>query len=244
MADAEKTKDIETIDYLGVILSRWWLILLGTLVCAVAAAGVSLFLPNVYEASVVLLIAPPQFRTELKPGVLPAQTYQRILHSKSLMEKVLQNMKSRHGDDFNDTAQIEALKQRIEIVSQQARLAIEQLETSREELESEKERLAMLIERIGAVEVAGKWLGQVPESEIDLSAMNSRQKGITTELLKVARLYQETTERLADLAETADVETLKKSWAPTERCWWRKTPIGRTDLLPLIWFGCCAKKMV
>ncbi len=304
MADAEKPKGNETIDYLGILLTRWWLILLGTLVCGIAAAGVSLLLPNEYEASAVLLIAPPQFKTELNPGILPIQTYQRILQSKGLIEKVLQNMKNRRAEDFNettvedllnncrveievagkqeaeaeslllvlfarhenpayakemadiwvqefmalnntlhkkrtgetdqfvsgqfqeaktklvqtenavtdfnDTAQMETLKQRIAIVSEQANQILEQLETNREDLEFEKGRLATLDERVGAVEIDGKWLGQLPDGEVDLSGMNSRQKGIAAELMKVARLYQETTERLANLAETADVETLKK----------------------------------
>jgi succinoglycan biosynthesis transport protein ExoP len=256
MADAEKPKGNETIDYLGILLSRWWLILLGTLVCAVAAAGVSLLLPNEYEASAVLLIAAPQFTTELNPSTLPIQTYQRIVQSKGLMEKVLQNMKSRHAEDFSDTtvedllkgcrveveaagkreaeaespllllfarhenpayakemadiwvqefmalnnmlqkkrtgetdqfvsvqfqeakaklieaekavtefrdtAQVESLKQQIEIMSEQAKYIFGQLEANREELESEKETLATLEERIGAVEIEGKWLGQLP----------------------------------------------------------------------------------
>jgi uncharacterized protein involved in exopolysaccharide biosynthesis len=304
MADAEKPKGNETIDYLGILLSRWWLILLGTLVCAVAAAGVSLLLPNEYEASAVLLIAAPQFTTELNPSTLPIQTYQRIVQSKGLMEKVLQNMKSRHAEDFSDTtvedllkgcrveveaagkreaeaespllllfarhenpayakemadiwvqefmalnntlqkkrtgetdqfvsvqfqeakaklieaekavtefrdtAQVESLKQQIEIMSEQAKYIFGQLEANREELESEKETLATLEERIGAVEIEGKWLGQLPDEDIDLSSMNTRQKEVANELLKLVRMYQQNTQKLADLAREADVETLTK----------------------------------
>lgn len=304
MTDAEKLSENASIDYLGVLLSRWWLVALGTIVCAVAAAGVSLLLPNEYEASIVLLAAPPQFKTELKPAILPAQTYKRILESKGLIEKVLQQMKERHSEDFSkttvedmldscrveievtksrdvetespllvlfarhkdpeyakemadiwaqefialtktlqrtrttetdqfvsgqfqetkaklveaekavtefsDEAQVEALKQQIAGVSEQSKQLLEQLETSREELATEKGKLSTLDERISAVEVKGRWLGELLATEVDLSEMSRFQKEVATELIKMAKVYQETTERLAEQAGTTDVETLKR----------------------------------
>lgn len=304
MTDAEASKEDGTIDYLGVILSRWWLVLLGTIVCGVAAAGVSLTLPNEYEASAMLLVSPPQFKTTLNPGVFPAQMYKRILENKGLMSQVLAKMEQKHSEDFenstveglsgkcqveleiaeregaeisspllvlsvrdenpayameianiwaeefialnrrlqktrtaetdlfvskqfneaekkltdaeeavtnfNDEAQIEALSQQIMIVSEQANLLFGRLEAQKEELAREKQELTTLDERIGAVEINGKWLCELAEGEVDLSKMNSFQKGVATELLKIARLYQQSTESLAALSTTADVETLRK----------------------------------
>ena len=304
MTDAETAKEEGTIDYLGVILSRWWLILLGTIICGVAAAGVSLTLPNEYEASAMLLVSPPQFKTTLNPGTFPAQMYKRILENKGLMSQVLDKIRQKHPEDFkdatveglsakceveleiaekegaevtspllilsvrdenpayamemaniwaeefmalnrrlqktrtaetdlfvskqfnetekkmadaedavtnfNDEAQVEALSQQIMIISEQANLLFGQLEEQKEELALEKRKLTTLDERMGAVEINGNWLCELAEGEVDLSGMNSFQKGVATELLKIAKLYQESTERLAELSKTADVETLRK----------------------------------
>jgi uncharacterized protein involved in exopolysaccharide biosynthesis len=304
MADSREATEDAGIDYLGVLLSRWKLVMLGAILCGVVALGVSFILPNEYEASSVLLVAPSRFETELRPRALSGQTYKRILESKGLIGQVLDKVKQQYPEDFKsssveviasncrvdteitngssdgtespllilsvkhenpshaklianiwsqefielnkrlqknrtletdnfvsrqfeeakkkvilaekaitdfrDTAGMESLKQKVRVISKASSDLLEKLEGDSDELAQEKQRLTALDERIAAVEVNGKWLCEVPEAEVDLTKLNTFQKRIASELLKVARVYQETTNKLASLAGTADVETLKK----------------------------------
>ena len=304
MTDSGEAAEDTGIDYLGVLLSRWKLVLLGAIFCGAAALGVSFFLPNEYEASAVLLVAPSRFETELKPRALSGRTYKRILESKGLIGSVLDKVREQHPEDFKSTsvealssscrvdtevtnqgsentsspllilsvkhenpsyarliantwsqefielnkrlqknrtvetdkfisqqfdeakkkviqaektitdfrytAQFGALKQKISVITKAAHDLLEKLESDSDELAREKQRLTSLDERITAVEINGKWLCEVPEAEIDLSKLNAFQKGIASELIKVSKVYQETTNKMASLAGTADVETLKK----------------------------------
>lgn len=100
MSDSEKSKGNGGLDYMGVLFSRWWLIAIGTFAWALIAACVSLTMSNVYEASAVILITPPQFKTGLRPEIFPAQTYKRMLESKGLLYKVLEKMREKYPEDF------------------------------------------------------------------------------------------------------------------------------------------------
>ncbi len=57
-------EEINLMDYIRVIRKRKWLIILGTLLCMVAAGVVSLLMPKVYEAKAYLMITPPKYQVE------------------------------------------------------------------------------------------------------------------------------------------------------------------------------------
>jgi len=90
------------IDCFGALLKRWKLIIIGTIVCGLVAAVYTLFMPNIFEASTILLVAPSQFKTELKPGTLSSGNYKRILESKGVLSDVLAKIREKYPDEFKD----------------------------------------------------------------------------------------------------------------------------------------------
>jgi capsular polysaccharide biosynthesis protein len=79
--------DVPGFAAVAIFLRRHGWLILGT----AAAVGVLVFLAArflvgpVYEASATLVIAPPQFSSQLKPEVLTMQGYQRLLHSDAVV---------------------------------------------------------------------------------------------------------------------------------------------------------------
>jgi len=89
MTDSE----LKSADYLS-ILWRWkWRILLSVIVCILAAGGVSFLLPKIYQGTLILLIVPPKFQTELKPATLSMETYQRLGESAEIRQKLVDRLK-------------------------------------------------------------------------------------------------------------------------------------------------------
>jgi uncharacterized protein involved in exopolysaccharide biosynthesis len=203
MTNHTNPKDDDSIDYLGVIIARWWLVLLGTLICGGAAAGISLLLPDVYEASVVLIVAPPQFKTELKPSAFPAQTYKRMVESKGLAQLVLQKMKERHPADFQETI--------VEDLLQSSTVEAEVTKGQDAEIESPLLVLSVRHERPEyAKEIADTWADEFME-------LNKRlQKTRTEETDKfISEQFQEARSKLikaekdvTDFNDQAQVEAL------------------------------------
>ena len=88
---------LKPVDYLG-ILWRWrWRIVLSVLVCSLVAGGVSFLLPKIYQGTLLLLIVPPKFQTELKPATLSVETYQRLAQSAEIQQKLVNKLKQEGG---------------------------------------------------------------------------------------------------------------------------------------------------
>ncbi|MGH9341366.1 MAG: Wzz/FepE/Etk N-terminal domain-containing protein [Acidobacteriota bacterium] len=77
----EDQDTVNLADYIHVLWRRRYLIVAGTLACALAAFVVSSLMTRVYEAKATLILMPPKFSTELKPAPLSVETYQSILES-------------------------------------------------------------------------------------------------------------------------------------------------------------------
>jgi uncharacterized protein involved in exopolysaccharide biosynthesis len=304
MADGVGLKQSEKIDYLAVLISRWKLIALGTLIVALAVAGISLLFPNIYEASAILVVTPSQFKTELKPSIFPSQTYKRMLEGKGLIFKVLERMRTAHPADFDNVtvedisknlkvdlevvarqqpavespllvlyarhekpdyamemsnlwaeefislnkriqktrtedtdrfiseqfkegsqklalaekaitdfesaAQIEVLELQLAAVMNQVKRLCEELEKTKEDIASETRALEVVEEKIAAVEVDGKWLGQMTDGRENKAELNNFQKELANELIRVVDKYMQMTESLASFSRTYDVETMDK----------------------------------
>jgi len=56
--------EINLMDYFQVIRKKKWLVILGTLICMIVAAVVSLRMPKVYEAKTYLMITSPKYSLE------------------------------------------------------------------------------------------------------------------------------------------------------------------------------------
>jgi uncharacterized protein involved in exopolysaccharide biosynthesis len=92
--------EINLMEYLQVIKKRKWLIVIGTLVCMVAAEIVSLLMPKVYEAKSYLMVTAPKYNVEFasKEGSristpifqnISAETYSRIILNEHTARAVL-----------------------------------------------------------------------------------------------------------------------------------------------------------
>ncbi|MFQ5740467.1 MAG: GumC family protein [Acidobacteriota bacterium] len=84
----EPENQINMAVYLRMLWRRRHLILLGTLLCGLAAFAVSKMLPPTYQAKATLILQAPQFSTELKPAPLSVEMYQSILESDFMATKV------------------------------------------------------------------------------------------------------------------------------------------------------------
>ncbi len=93
--------EINLMDYVQVVLKRKWLIILGTLLCMIAAAVVSLLMPKVYEAKVYLMVTAPKYSVEFatKEGSristpmyenISAETYSKIILNEHTAKAVIE----------------------------------------------------------------------------------------------------------------------------------------------------------
>ncbi len=87
-----ENSQIELKSFIAVLWKRRSQIILGTLLCAVVAAIISLIIPRKYESSTTLLVIPPKFQTELQPSVLSTPTYQSILESDDLVNHIINSL--------------------------------------------------------------------------------------------------------------------------------------------------------
>jgi uncharacterized protein involved in exopolysaccharide biosynthesis len=92
----------QTPNYLTVLIRSKALIIIGTLICLIVTAFASLFLPNVYEASAILLVAPPKLKTEFRPPVLNVQTYKQLLMNRDIIAKLLDKIRNEFPDEFQN----------------------------------------------------------------------------------------------------------------------------------------------
>ena len=101
-----------SVNYLALVLYRWKFVLASALACAMAGAASYLLLPKSYEASVMLLVFPPSFKTstavtaksateagqegptaadaisEMMTQTLPIEAYRSIAVSRDLLQGV------------------------------------------------------------------------------------------------------------------------------------------------------------
>ncbi len=77
--ERERDDPINLADYIRVLWRRRFLILLGTLACALTAFVVSMMIPPVYQTRATLILQPSQFSTELKPAPLSVTFASRLL---------------------------------------------------------------------------------------------------------------------------------------------------------------------
>jgi len=88
----EESDEIDLIDYVNVLWKWKGLIIGGTILCMVAAAVISLTMPNVYRATSLLLVSDPKFeRTDF--ARLPSiDTYVAMIKSQAIARKVLEEL--------------------------------------------------------------------------------------------------------------------------------------------------------
>jgi len=77
----EQDDQIDLADYIRVLWRRRYLILLGTLLCALTAFVVTVMMPPVYQARTTLILQPAQFSIELKPEPLSVETLKMMFES-------------------------------------------------------------------------------------------------------------------------------------------------------------------
>ena len=75
-------------DYIRVLWRRKFLILLGTLLCALTAFVVTVTVPPVYQSRATLILQPPQFPTKVTPAPLSVETVKTMLESDSIASKL------------------------------------------------------------------------------------------------------------------------------------------------------------
>jgi uncharacterized protein involved in exopolysaccharide biosynthesis len=88
--------------FLTVLIRARRFIILGTLVCILATAAASFFLPDIYEANAVLLVSPPKFSTGLRPNIMSVLTYQQMLLNKDLISQLLNELRKKHEAEFRN----------------------------------------------------------------------------------------------------------------------------------------------
>ncbi len=86
--EGERDDPINLADYIRVLWRRRFLILLGTLLCALTAFVVSVMIPPVYQIRATLILQPSQFPTELKPAPLSVANLKIMLESDSTADKL------------------------------------------------------------------------------------------------------------------------------------------------------------
>lgn len=85
-------------DYLRVLWSRRLFIVLGTIICGAAGLAASLLSSSVYRSTATLIVLPPRFATELKPSVLPVETYRSLIETGAVKAKVEEAMNGNGGN--------------------------------------------------------------------------------------------------------------------------------------------------
>ena len=84
----DQNDQIDLADYIRVLWRRKFLILLGTLLCALGAFLLGLREADVYQAKATLILQPPRFSTELKPAPLSVETLKTMLESGFIVSKL------------------------------------------------------------------------------------------------------------------------------------------------------------
>ena len=92
----EEEKEIELIDYINVLVKRKWVILFGTVICAVAAMVLNALKgpePPTYEARSSVLVIPPVFRTELTPPQFSTGIYEALAKAQDLEQTIIDTLR-------------------------------------------------------------------------------------------------------------------------------------------------------
>ncbi|MDP6776975.1 MAG: Wzz/FepE/Etk N-terminal domain-containing protein [Candidatus Latescibacteria bacterium] len=92
----EEEKEIELIDYINVLVKRKWVIVFGTVICAVAAMVLNAMkgpVPPTYEARASVLVIPPVFRTELTPPQFSMNIYEALAKAQDLEQALVDTLK-------------------------------------------------------------------------------------------------------------------------------------------------------
>jgi len=84
----ERDDQINLAEYILVLWRRRFLILLGTLVCALTAFILTVMGPPIYQTKATLILQPPPFSTELKSAPLSAEALKTMLESDSIASQL------------------------------------------------------------------------------------------------------------------------------------------------------------
>ncbi|MCX7702505.1 MAG: Wzz/FepE/Etk N-terminal domain-containing protein [Planctomycetota bacterium] len=110
----EKKEEVYLIDLIMRVVRRWYLILGAVVVAWVCAYIVCFLIPAKYEASGMVVVAPPQFQSEIRPSLLPLSTYRHLAKSDSLLGETLKDTLTRHPqrrevllEDLKDDIRVE-----------------------------------------------------------------------------------------------------------------------------------------
>ena len=84
------------LDLIIAVVRRWYLIIGISVVVALCAYLVCFFLPVKFEASGMIVVAPPQFQSEFRPSLLPFSTFRRLVTSDDLLRQALNETQKKH----------------------------------------------------------------------------------------------------------------------------------------------------
>jgi len=113
MQNEAQQSDAYLVDLLLGLLKCWWKIVLIGTVGALIGVGIALVLQKKYEATGIAVIAPPKFRSPMKPSILPVETYKRMLLSEGVLAEVLRRLPEGNNlelKDLKDNALVELVE--------------------------------------------------------------------------------------------------------------------------------------
>lgn len=175
-------------DMIAFVLRTWKPVVAGCLVVGTIALLLMLFvLPDIYEASTVLVVVQPTFSSDLKPSTLTVQGYQRLLESDAVVAETTRRLRHENVLLPSDALRVgDAIQSRIFVSSR-----------------SEERELAPMIEAIArwsdpdaAAVIANTW------AAVFLDQVRELMSGTTSSTVQfVDEQYRRTKASLAALEE-------------------------------------------
>ncbi len=102
MGNGVQQDDVYLVDLLLGLLKCWWKIALIGIAGALAGVGIALALPQEYEATGTAVIAPPKFRSPMKPSILPVEAYKQMLLTEGVLAEVIRRLPQKNGLRLRD----------------------------------------------------------------------------------------------------------------------------------------------
>jgi uncharacterized protein involved in exopolysaccharide biosynthesis len=84
--------EIDLAAYIGVVIKRKWLIIIGTLLCFLLGIGYSSTKKQAYEARASLLVIPPPYKTELASPTFSMDVYEELSKAQDLRQAIIDSL--------------------------------------------------------------------------------------------------------------------------------------------------------
>jgi uncharacterized protein involved in exopolysaccharide biosynthesis len=85
-------QNLELADYIRSLWRRKFFILVVTIVAMIGGGVYTLFQPNIYQSTTMLVLFPPKFKTELSPSTFSIHTYKNLLMSPELLQAIIDTL--------------------------------------------------------------------------------------------------------------------------------------------------------